>query len=486
MALEDLLRARREKLDRIRAHGLDPYPEDAKRTASVGDALAKFSQWARAKKKITLAGRLTGLRYHGGVVFGDLKDQAGAMQLVFKRDTLGDTFELLQYFDIGDFLSAEGILFTTNAGEKTLEVREFWMLAKSLRPLPSAWHGLEDVEERFRKRSLDLLANPEVFERFLTRSKTIWLIRQFLDKEGFLEVETPMLQTLYGGAAAKPFRTQLDILRLPLYLRIAPELYLKRLLVGGFEKIYEIGRVFRNEGMDREHNPEFTMLELYWAYQDRDGLMDFCEELFTHLLGELRRRKKNQTLLYEGKELSFTRPWRRVRFTDLIKDAAGLDYDTASEDELRKRAQALDVEIKEAKTKEKVADMIYKKVAVPQLHNPTFVVDHPVAISPLAKRNGDAARRFQIVIAGWEVTNAFAELNDPLEQRARFEEQEKNRRRGDEEAHPVDEDFIEILEYGMPPAAGLGIGIDRVVALFTNAPSLKEVILFPFMKPREK
>lgn len=480
---DDILRARREKLAKLKDAGIDPFPEKARRTVGVAEAFSQFGKLSRKKAKLALAGRLMGLRYHGGLVFGDLKDASGTIQILFRRDVLEKKFGLLQYFDIGDFLSLEGTLFTTKAGEKTLEVRDFSILAKSLRPLPSTWYGLEDVEERFRKRYLDLLVNKEVFDRFLARARTIASIRQFLEKEGFIEVETPILQVLYGGAAAKPFKTQLEILHLPLYLRIAPELYLKRLLVAGFEKIYELGKSFRNEGMDREHFPEFTMLELYWAYEDREGLMEFCEELLLELAKKM-AAKRASGLTYQGKAIPLKRPWPRVSFSTLLKEAVGFDYMRATEEDLRRAAAEKGIDVQEARGKGKVADQIFKKLAIPKLSRPTFVIDHPVEISPLAKRKDNVARRFQLVVAGWEIMNGFSELNDPIDQRERFEAQEKMRRAGDVEAHPIDEDYLEALEYGMPPAAGLGIGIDRLIAILTDAPSLKEVIFFPLMKPK--
>ncbi len=483
MALEDILKVRREKLEKLREAGINPYPESSRKNLDIGEVLRNFSKYSRSKKTFTLAGRLLGLRYHGGAVFGDLKDFSGTIQIFFKKDLLGEKFDLLQYLDIGDFLEAEGTLFTTKAGEKTLKVCDFAILAKALRPLPSTWHGLEDVEERFRKRYLDLLINKEVFERFLTRSKIVGFLRGYLEKEGFLEVETPVLQTLYGGATAKPFKTSLDILHLPLYLRIAPELYLKRLLVGGFEKIYEIGKVFRNEGIDREHNPEFTMLELYWAYQDREGLISFVEDLFSKLIESL-GTSKGETWHYQGKEISLKHPWPRVKYDELLRGAIGVAYAEASEEDLRKIASDKEIDVRSAKSKDKVSDILFSKLVVPNLVNPTFVIDHPQDLSPLAKSVGSTARRLELYIAARETADGWSELNDPDEQLARFKEQDKLRRKGDEEAHPVDGDFVEALEYGMPPTAGLGIGIDRLSALLTDAPSLKEIILFPFMKPR--
>ena len=479
--LDDIIKERIKKVSELRKLGIDPYPEKSQRQFSLGEVLAHFSSWSKAKKKIIIAGRIRALRGHGGVIFCDLKDETGKLQLVLKEDVLSQEqlkfFE--KYIDLGDFLEAQGLLFVTQRGERSLLVKKFTLLAKSLRPLPTEWFGLEDTEERFRKRYLDLLENEEVRTRFSWRSKIISEIRNFLNQRGYLEVETPILQTVYGGANAQPFLTKLEALNLKLYLRIAPELYLKRLLIGGFENIYEIGKNFRNEGIDREHNPEFTMLELYSAYRTRDDLMKLLEELIKHLVRQMKNYQDNTNLLKQK--------WLKIDFEDFLKKKTGLNF-TDTQEAWLKKAQELGVENSSPSTsKEKLADEIFKKLRG-EIKNPTFIINQPVAISPLAKQNSqDPSKtlRFELILNGWEIANGFSELNDPLEQRKRFEAQAKLRAQGEAETHPQDIDFLEALEYGMPPAAGLGIGLDRLIAVLTHAPSLKEVILFPFMKPRK-
>ena len=469
--LDDIIKERIKKLRELKKLGVNPYPEKANRQFTIGEVLNNFSSWSKTKKKISLVGRIWSIRGHGGVMFCDVKDETGKLQLVLKTDILtGEKMKFFEkYFDLGDFIEAQGTLFITQKGEKSLLVNKFTLLTKSLRPLPKAWFGLEDAEERFRRRYLDLLENEEVKKRFTLRSKIITEIRNFLNKDGYLEVETPILQTIYGGANAKPFLTKLEALNLKLYLRIAPELYLKRLLIGGFENIYEIGKNFRNEGLDREHNPEFTMMELYSAYKTREDLMKLTKDLINHL---------TKTFIHL--------PWQIIDFEEFLKKKIGLDFEFSLEQWLNK-AKTLGIEgINPQASKEKIADDILKKLRT-EIKNPTFVINQPLAISPLAKKridNSQQTSRFQLIINGWEIANGFSELNDPLDQKERFQEQAKLREKGDLEAHPQDTDFIEALEYGMPPAAGLGIGIDRLVAVLTNAPSLKEVIFFPFMKLR--
>ena len=358
------------------------------------------------------------------------------------------------------------------------------MLAKSLLPLPEKWHGLKDIEERYRKRYLDLIFNPEVKERFETRSKIIKEIRNFLEKEGFLEVETPILQLLYGGAKAKPFKTHLNALNLDLYLRISPELYLKRLLVGGFEKIYEIGKCFRNEGVDKYHNPDFTMLEFYWAYASYKDLMKLNENVFRAILKRVFGKVK---ISYGGDTIDFKIPWQRIEFSDLLLKGVQVKYEDLNRNALLKKAKELEIEIPEGADKAVIADEIYKKICRPQIIQPTFVLHHPLGFQPLAKqlaKNPQKLANFQLIIGGMEIVNAFSELNDSIEQRRRLKEHEKLFKQGFEEAQRSDEEFLEALEYGMPPAAGFGMGIDRLVALLTNSHSLREVILFPTMRPK--
>lgn len=483
--LKELRAIRLKKLEAIKKAGILPYPEKTKRTHEIVSCLKNFNSLAKFKKEVILVGRIRSLRGHGGSTFLDIEDGTGKIQAFFRRDRLGEgKYQFfLDSFDIGDFIEARGILFTTKTGEKTIEVADFKILAKSLRPLPEKWHGLQEVEERFRKRYLDFIFNLKAKEKIKLRSRIIKEIRSFLDKEGFLEVETPILQPSYGGAKAKPFKTHLNALNLDLYLRIAPELYLKRLLVGGFEKVYEIGRCFRNEGMDRFHNPDFTSLEFYWAYADYKDMMKFTEKLFTNLLKKVFKATK---IKYEGKEINFKTPWPRIEFSEIIRKYTKINLEEINKEALKKEAEKLGLEAQGGKAE--IADEIYKKFCRPNILNPTFIIHHPLGAFPLAKqneKNSQVTSNFQLVVADFELVNAFSELNDPLEQRKRFEEQEKIFKEGFKEAQRMDEDFLEALEYGMPPAAGFGMGIDRLVALLTDSHSLREVIIFPAMRPKE-
>lgn len=478
--LSDLIKERIEKIKKLRKLGIEPYPEKTHRQFSITQALDNFSIWSRDKKKIILAGRIWGIRGHGGAIFVDIKDQTGKIQLLFKEDKIGkNRMKFLEdFFDLGDFLETQGILFKTKSGEKTIEVRNFKLLSKSLRALPKECYGLENTEERFRRRYLDLLENEEVKKKFIFRSQIISSIREFLNKKEYQEVETPILQPLYGGAFANPFVTHLEVLKMKIYLRIAPELYLKRLIVGGFENIYEIGKCFRNEGMDREHNPEFTMLELYSAYKTREDLMKLIEELFKFLTKKFKKDIPDAEILLK-------KTWKKVGFEEFLKKEIGLNFQNDKEEWIKK-AKSLGVLVNRIDLKEKIADAIFKKLRG-KIIEPTFIIDHPLEISPLAKKKIDdpeKTARFQFIVFGSEIVNGFSELNDPIDQKERFKAQAKMKKEGDIEAHPQDIDYIEALEYGMPPTAGLGIGIDRLVAVLTRSSSLKEVILFPFMKPK--
>jgi len=431
-----------------------------------------------------LVGRIRSLRIHGGATFLHIEDGSGKIQAHFRKDKLGESGYkfFLDNFDIGDFIEVRGILFKTKKGEKTIEASNYKTLAKSLLPLPEKWHGLRDIEERFRKRYLDLIFNPEVKKKFETRSEVIKAIREFLEKEGFLAVETPILQPIYGGAKAKPFKTHLNALDIDLYLRISPELYLKRLLVGGFEKVYEIGRVFRNEGTDRAHNPDFTILEFYWAYADYKDLMKLTEKMLESLVKRIFGVLK---IKYEGKEIDFKTPWPRIEFSQILRKYTKVSLEEINLEVLKREAKKLGLTTEGGKAE--VADAIYKKVCLPKIWQPTFIINHPLGAFPLAKALDDNPLKlanFQLVTAGWELINAFSELNDSLEQRRRFKEEEQYFKAGLEEAQRMDEDFLEALGYGMPPAAGFGLGIDRLVALLTDSHSLREVILFPTMRPK--
>ena len=487
MPLDDIRNQRLKKIETLKEKGIDPYPASNARGFLVAEVIKKFAALAKSKKIVVVAGRVMARREHGGSAFFDMEDVSGKIQCFAKKDVLGENYDLfLETVDIGDFIEIEGTLFETKKKEKTIEVSRWAMLSKSLRSLPEKWHGLQDVEERFRKRYLDLLMNEDVRKRFGLRSRIIAAVRKFHEENGFLEVETPMLHPIPGGALAKPFITHHNALDIDLYLRVAPELYLKRLLVGGLERVFEIGKCFRNEGIDITHNPEFTMLESYAAYWDEEQMMNFVEDLFGALANEL---GKEGELEMEGKKITFKKPFARISFNDLLSRYALIsDYHTETPESLRVRAKQLGVEIAGGElTKGKIADEIYKKICRPYLTQPTFIIHHPLDISPLAKkrsRDANEVRRFQLILGMAEVVNGFSELNDPLDQRQRFEAGERTREGGDEEAHRVDEEYIEAMEYGMPPAAGIGIGIDRLTMLFSRAKNIKEVVLFPTMRPK--
>ena len=492
MTLEDIRGERIKKLETLRASGHDPFPADVNEGMPIAAVLKNFSKIARRKKPITVVGRLFAKRGHGGSTFADIRRGDEKLQLFFSEDALGEAYRLFSdTVDVGDFLEIAGTPFTTKRGEPTLAVSRWRMLAKSLRPLPEKWRGLQDVEERFRKRYLDMLMNDDVRQRFYTRSFLVRTIRTFFDKTGFNEFETPILQTVAGGALARPFKTHHHALDIDLYLRIAKELFLKRLLVGGLERIYEIGRDFRNEGIDATHNPEFTMLEAYAAWWGEDKMMQCVEKLFGTVVGQLTREglmTGAKEFEYDKKKIVAKTPFPRISFLDLLRQHALIvDYDGETRDSMALRASRFGIETASHESRGKIADGIFKKICRPHIINPTFVVNHPLDISPLAKKiekDSHYVRRFQLVVAGLEIANGFAELNDPLDQQGRFEDQQKMRAGGEEDAHPLDESFIEAMEYGMPPAAGVGIGIDRLVMLFTDMHTIKEVIAFPTMRPK--
>ena len=476
--LKDIKANRVKKLKNLKKLGVEIYPSKVKITHSIFETREKFVDLEKKAEIIILAGRIVALREHGGSVFFDIDDGFGQIQGYLKKDEVGEKeFKIfLENFDLGDFIEIKGNLFLTKKGEKTLLIQHFRILAKSVLPLPEKWYGLEDVEERFRKRYLDLIVNKGVKAKFEMRARIIGELRKFLESEKFLEVETPILQTIPGGALAEPFKTHHRALKLNLYLRIAPELYLKRLIVGGFPRVFEIGRNFRNEGIDYVHNPEFTMLEFYAAYKDYEWLMAITQKMFQSLIRNIFGR---EYIEYEGNKIDFSGDWPRKKFKDLIKEVTGLDYDKTTKTVLEKKAKSLGMKIERAINKGYVADEIFKKLIRPKLVSPTFVINHPIEISPLAKsvsKDSLSAERFQLIAGGLEIANAYSELNDPEEQKKRLAKQEESRK---------DEDFIEALEYGMPPAAGFGMGIDRLVALFTNAHNVKEVILFPTMRPKK-
>jgi len=454
----EVIRDRRKKLERLRAAGVDPYSRGFKPTHSTAEARALLGDGERTEQ-VAVAGRLMVKRLMGGSAFADLQDQAGRIQLFASRDILGERdFDLFADLDAGDLIGVNGPIFRTRRGEVTLEIHSFQLLSKSLRPLPEKWHGLKDVEIRYRQRYVDLIANPEVREVFRARTKIIASLRALLDGRGFLEVETPVLQEVPGGGHARPFVTHHEALNRDLYLRIALELHLKRLLVGGFERVYEIGRVFRNEGLSPRHNPEFTMLECYEAHADYNDVMRLVEDM---IVASTAAAGRTSQIAYQGEEISLAPPFRRARMADLVLEHTG----------------------KQAAGKE-LNDLFEEHVQA-MLREPTFVMDYPIEVSPLARPRDDDPRfveRFELVILGREYANAFTELTDPIDQRQRFEAQAAQRAAGDVEAHPMDEDFLRAVEYGLPPCGGLGVGIDRLIMLLTDQPSIRDVILFPVMK----
>ena len=484
---ERVTEQRLDSLKKIRARGVDPYPHSYHASHTIGEAIALFDNGEDISREMSLAGRIMSKRSIGKMSFLDIRDSSGKIQLCLRHDLLGpEKYEFLQHVDIGDIVGAKGKLFKTKSGERTLDVSEFVMLAKSLRPLPEKWHGLTDVEKRYRQRYLDLISNEENRNIFVLRSKVITAMRGFLDGRGFMEVETPVLQPQAGGALARPFVTHHHALAEDRYLRIALELHLKRLVVGGFDKVYEIGRVFRNEGISVEHNPEFTMLECYEAYSDYEDVMELVEDMLKHIaetvLGDTR-------LTYNNKVVDLSLRWPRLYLRDAVKQYCDIDFkDYPDADSLRKRMIKLGMDVDPAKGKGRLIEDLLTTYVEPQLIQPTFLLDYPVEMSPLAKRKrGDdqLVERFEGFVDGMEVANAFTELNDPLEQRERFQQQQRERAGGDEEAEIGDEDFLQALEYGMPPTGGLGIGIDRLVMLLTGQQSIREVILFPQMKTKE-
>jgi len=484
----DLIQQRFKKLAEISASGIKPYAGRFPVSASSQDLADRYGSVAkedleRDKVTVTLAGRIIALRSFGKACFAHIQDGSGRIQLYFQKNTLGDErFELFKKLDIGDFIGVKGFLFRTRTNELTADIEEFTLLAKSLRPLPEKWHGLTDVELRYRQRYVDLIVNPEVKKVFILRTRIIQAIRSFLNARGFLEVETPMMQGIPGGATARPFRTHHNALGMDLFLRIAPELYLKRLLVGGFERVYEINRNFRNEGISTRHNPEFTMLEFYWAYADYRDLIGLTEEM----IGTVAREVLGTTeVLCEGQTISLAPPWKKLTFLDSLREAGVPDEVIADPARAREHAKRLGAALKGGEPHGKVLNELFETLVEPKLMQPTFITDYPTDISPLSKKRDDDpdfVERFELFVMGREMANAFSELNDPVDQKERFLKQVKEREAGDEEAHQMDEDFIRALEYGMPPAAGEGIGIDRLVMLLTGSPSIRDVILFPQMK----
>ncbi|MDH7516106.1 MAG: lysine--tRNA ligase [Bacteroidota bacterium] len=489
------MRRRREEYQRLLERGVNPYPYRFDVTATASDILDRFRD-EDGPWEVSVAGRIMTMRRMGKATFAHIQDHTARIQIYLKSDDLGtEVYETVRLLDIGDIVGVEGTVFRTRTGEISVHARSLTLLAKSLRPLPVpkekrdeagnrvVYDPFTDKELRYRKRALDLLLNPDVRRVFIKRTEIVRALRSFLDARGYLEVETPILQPVYGGATARPFVTHHNALDIPLYLRIADELYLKRLLIGGFEGVYEIGKDFRNEGMDRNHNPEFTMLELYVAYKDYAWMMEFTEEM---IIAVNRSVNGSDTITVGGTELSFAPPFRRIPMRAAIAEYTGESIDGLDEDGLRAAARRLGVDVEGQAGPGRVIDAIFSARVEEHLVQPTFITDYPIELSPLAKRHRSlpgTVERFELYVHRMEIANAFSELNDPLDQRERFLEQARLRARGDEEAMTTDEDFLEMLEYGMPPAAGLGIGIDRLTMLLTGSPSIRDVILFPTMRP---
>ncbi len=484
----ELIQQRLKKLAEISASGIRPYAGKFNVSHTAQQLTEAYGQAAKEdlekeRKEVTIAGRIVAMRSFGKACFCHVQDGSGRIQLYFQKNTLGeDKYSLFKKLDIGDFVGGKGFLFRTRTNELTVEVEDFQLLSKSLRPLPEKWHGLTDVEIRYRQRYVDLIVNPEVKNVFILRTRIIQAIRAFLNVREYLEVETPMMQTIPGGATARPFKTHHNALNMDLFLRIAPELYLKRLLVGGFERVYEINRNFRNEGISTRHNPEFTMLEFYTAYADYQDLISMTEEMISSVAREVLGTTEIE---YEGKKISLAPPWKRITYRDALREA-GVPAEVFTDiDKAREHARKIGASLKGGESLGKVHNEIFEALVEPNLIQPTFVTDYPTDISPLSKRRDDdpsSVERFELFVVGRELANAFSELNDPLDQKERFLKQVSEREAGDEEAHQMDEDFVRALEYGMPPAAGEGIGIDRLVMLLTGSSSIRDVILFPQMK----
>lgn len=484
--LSDLLQVRREKLDQLRQAGMDPfvqtsYPVDT----HAKDITDHYDQYEG--KTVSLAGRMMSKRVMGKASFADLQDNSGRMQLFVGRDNLGtDAYQWFKKYDIGDIIGVKGEVFTTKTGQISVRVHEMTLLSKSLQPLPEKFHGLTNTDQRYRQRYVDLIMNPEVRDTFVKRSQIISAIRTYLAGEGFMEVETPILVNNAGGAAARPFETHFNALNEDLKLRISLELYLKRLIVGGLERVYEIGRVFRNEGLDTRHNPEFTLMELYQAYTDYHGMMDLTENLYRHVAKTV---LGTTTITYNGVEMDLGKPFKRITMVDAVKEYSGVDFNEIHTlEEARAIAKEKGIEYEERHQKGDILNLFFEEYVESHLIQPTFVMDHPVEISPLTKKkpdNPDYVERFEFFLNGWEMANAYSELNDPIDQRYRFEEQLRLSEKGDDEAMFIDNDFIRALEYGMPPTSGMGIGMDRLVMLMTGQSTIQEVLFFPQMRPEK-
>ena len=485
--LAQILKNRRDKLTELQNAGLDPFTiTKYDRTATSEDIKNKYDEFEG--KTVSIAGRVMSKRRMGKIGFGDLLDFTGKIQVFARKDVLGDEeYDRFKKLDIGDIIGVTGVVFTTEAGEISVRAEKIMLLSKSLQPLPEKFHGLSDPDLRYRQRYVDLIMNEGVRDTFIKRSKIVASIRNYLNGQGFLEVETPILVANAGGAAARPFETHFNALDEDFKLRISLELYLKRLIVGGMEKVYEIGRVFRNEGLDTRHNPEFTLMELYQAYTDYHGMMDLTENMYRHVAMEV---LGTTTLSYGGVEMDLSKPFERITMVDAVKKYSGVDFGNIHTlEEARKAADEHHIEYEDRHKKGDILNLFFEEFAEEHLIQPTFVMDHPVEISPLTKKkpdNPEYVERFEFFMNGWEIANAYSELNDPIDQRARFKAQEELLAQGDEEANTTDEDFMRALEIGMPPTGGIGFGIDRMCMLFTDSPAIRDVLLFPTMKSLDK
>ncbi|MUG73415.1 MULTISPECIES: lysine--tRNA ligase [Paenibacillus] len=492
LELNELLQIRRNKLDELRGLGVDPFGQKFDRTHHAADIVKAYESQSKEELEalgveVSIAGRIMQKREMGKAGFAHLQDITGKIQIYVRADTVGETpYKAYDLLDIGDLIGVRGTVFKTKTGELSIKAKSVEVLSKSLLPLPEKYHGLKDVELRYRQRYVDLIMNQDVQQTFITRSRIIQSMRRYLDSRGYLEVETPTLHAIAGGAAARPFITHHNALDMQLYMRIAIELHLKRLIVGGMEKVYEIGRVYRNEGISTRHNPEFTMIELYEAYADYQDIMKLTEEMIAHIAQEV---LGSTTISYQGQEINLAPPWRRVTMVDAIKEVVGVDFSVEmSDEEAHRLAKEHKVPVEPMMTFGHIVNQFFETFVEETLIQPTFITGHPVAISPLAKKSSKDPRftdRFELFIVAREHANAFTELNDPIDQRERFEAQLVEKEQGNDEAHEMDEDFIRALEYGMPPTGGLGIGIDRLVMLLTDAPSIRDVLLFPLMRERQ-
>lgn len=490
--LNELMMVRREKLNQLREMGVDPFGKRFDRTHSAEEILKQYGDLSKEEleaqqTEVTIAGRIMAKRGQGKASFSHIQDRTGKIQIYVREDQVGEeSYQIFDLCNIGDLIGITGSVFKTNKGETTVKAKQFTLLTKSLRALPEKFHGLRDIETRYRKRYLDLIMNQESLHTFITRSKILQSMRRYLDERGYLEVETPTMHSIPGGAAARPFITHHNALDMKLYMRIATELHLKRLIVGGLEKVYEIGRIFRNEGISTRHNPEFTSIELYEAYADYQDIMKLTEEMVAHIALEVLGTTK---VTYQGEAIDLTPAWKRIHIVDAIREVCGVDFwKQMTDEEARALAEANGVKVTPSMKYGHIVNEFFEQKVEETLIQPTFIFGHPVEVSPLAKKNDEDPRftdRFELFIVAREHANAFTELNDPIDQKERFEAQLREREAGNDEAHMMDEDFIESLEYGMPPTGGLGIGIDRLVMLLTDSPSIRDVLLFPLMRHQQ-